>query len=354
MTDQVIAAETENAAANHTNTFGGSKNNSRRKGRFAQRLFRSKPKDTLPMTIFHERIYILPSNRGLAFICVIAIMLMASINYGLNLGYALCFILIGLFCSCLLATYKNLVKIKFVAITANNTFSGSELSYKIRIGEESKRHRSSISINNSNARDTFDLNADAFVDAELRVKNTTRGMHTLGRLTLSSDFPLGLWRGWGYLHTPVHAYVYPKPENPVADFCGYSASEGGSFGTRSGEQEFSDLKVYENTDSPSRVAWKRVARGGEWYSKQLEAETEQREVAIRWQDTPANLGIEQRLSRMCGWVIRARDENVAHTFELPGMQPLSLASGIEHSETCLRALAAFDAQNPTRNQTQNS
>jgi len=65
--------------------------------RVKQRLFRTKPHDSLPLTLQHERIYILPSARGMAFIGVIAIMLLASINYGLNLGYALCFILIGLF-----------------------------------------------------------------------------------------------------------------------------------------------------------------------------------------------------------------------------------------------------------------
>jgi len=257
--------------------------------------------------------------------------------------------------SCLLATYKNLVKIKFAAIATNNTFEGSVLSYTVRVSEENKRHRSSVSINNISTGDTFDLNANNFAEAELNIKDAKRGIHKLGRLTLSSDFPLGLWRGWGYLHVPVHAFVYPKPENPVAEFSGYNASSGGSLGTRTGEQEYSGLKTYENTDPPSRVAWKRVARGGGWYSKQLEAETEQREVAIRWQDTPSHFGVEQRLSRMCGWVIRARDEDVAYTFELPGIKPLGLASGSEHSEACLRALAAFKADNTTHSgQAQNT
>ena len=75
MTEPAIAANTEDAVVNHsTDTFGRGKKNTGN-GRFAQRIFRSKAKDTLPITIFHERIYILPSNRGLAFICVIAIML---------------------------------------------------------------------------------------------------------------------------------------------------------------------------------------------------------------------------------------------------------------------------------------
>lgn len=311
------------------------------KGRIGQRIFRHSAKDTLPLTIHHERIYILPSHRGLAFICVIAIMLMASINYGLNLGYALCFILVGLFASCLLATYKNLVKISFTSISAADTFEGSPLNYTIRVCDEGNRDRSSVCVKSNNASDKFDLKNKGTKDAELHITNPVRGIHKLGRLTISSDFPLGLWRGWGYLHTPVYSHIYPQPESPVADFVGYNASAGGPLARRTGEQEFSGLKTYENSDSPSRVAWKRVASGAGWYSKQFEAEAEQREVAIRWQDTPVHLSVEQRLSRMCGWVVRARDENIAYTFDLPGFKPRALASGREHCEACLRALAAF-------------
>lgn len=315
---------------------------SEKKSRVAQRLFRSSAKDSLPLTIQHERIYILPSSRGLAFICVIAIMLMASINYGLNLGYALCFILIGLFASCLLATYKNLVKIKFVSINSSDTFADSELNYTVRISEEAKRDRSSISLNNAEATAIFDIKALGITEATLTVSNATRGIHHLGRLTVSSDFPLGLWRGWGYLHTPAHSHIYPTPERPSADFKSNSANTAEPLLKHVGEQEFSGLKTYENTDSPSRVAWKRVASGAGWYTKQFEAEAEQREISVRWQDTPAHLDTEQRLSRMCGWILRAKDENIAYTFELPGCKSLDLASGQEHYETCLRALATYN------------
>lgn len=332
MTKQTLAAELNSATtAPRAHT-----------GRIAQRIFRSDAKDALPLTIHHERIYILPSSRGMAFICVIAIMLMASINYGLNLGYALCFILIGLFCSCLLATYKNLVQIKFLSIRSKDTFAGSDLVYQIRLTEAAKRHRSSIKLQTSDSINVTDISTSGLTQTELRIANPQRGIHSLGRVTLSSDFPLGLWRGWGYLHTPIHAYVYPQPEKPVVDFVGYNAISGGPLSKRSGEQEYTGLKTYENSDSPSRVAWKRVASGAGWYSKQFEAEAEQREVAIRWADTPSHLNTEQRLARMCSWVVRAKNENIAYSFELPGTKPLALACGIEHFETCLRALAAFD------------
>ena len=311
------------------------------KNRIAQRLFRSGAQDSLPITIRHERIYILPTTRGLAFLCVLAIMLMASINYGLNLGYALCFILVGLFAACLLSTYKNLVGIRFATASVDHTFQGNTLQYRIKLGDEIKRPRSSVSISAANITDTVDIAANSTTDATLNIKDARRGIHTLGRITLSSDFPLGLWRGWGYVHAPLLAYVYPKPEEPIVRYAGSSTANDGSPAIHIAEQEYAGLKNYESTDSPSQIAWKKVASGAGWYSKQFETQNEQLEIAIRWSDTPAHLDDEQRLSRMCSWVNKATDENSAYTFELPGAKPLALASGREHGTNCLKALAAY-------------
>lgn len=337
---QAISSHADNRTKKHVSA----------KDRIAQRVFRSSANDSLPLTIRHERLYILPTARGIAFLCVLAIMLLASINYGLNLGYALCFILIGLFSSCLLATYKNLVQIQFIQGHAADTFAGKSLVYSITLSDAARRSRSSVSISCEDATDTIDLHANSTADATFLIKNTTRGIHSLGRLTISSDFPLGLWRGWGYLHAPLQASVYPTPENPIIEqSVQHSESEGTAKKQRS-EIEYTGLKTYENSDPPSRVAWKRVASGRGWYSKQFETETEQEELSIKWSDTPANLSTEQRLSRLSSWVVQAMDQNNHFVFELPGYQLPPAADSIdpqEKGQSALRALAAFNYRKET-------
>lgn len=309
--------------------------------RIEQRLFRRSANDELPVTVKHERIYILPTKRGLAFLCVLAIMLIAAINYGLNLGYALCFILVGLFFSCLLATYQNLVQLQFNAITATDSFEGSALNYKVTIADRYKRTRSSITLSAAGATDEIDVKASNTSSAILTIKDPVRGIHSLGRITISSDYPLGLWRGWGYIHAPTSAYVYPKPEKPCVEFASIPSESDKTKRRSIGEQEYSGLKSYETTDSPARIAWKRVATGTGWYSKQFSAQGVQSKVAIRWSDTPANQSVEQRLSRMCAWVVRAKDENTAFSFELPTFDAHQPDRGHDYSRSCLRALAAF-------------
>ena len=55
-----------------------------------------------------RNIYILPSRAGAAFIGVILLMLLASVNFGLSLGYALTFLLGSLGLVGMMHTFRNL------------------------------------------------------------------------------------------------------------------------------------------------------------------------------------------------------------------------------------------------------
>ena len=54
-----------------------------------------------------------------------------------------------------------------------------------------------------------------------------RGRQPLGRVTIWSDFPLGLWRGWAYVHFPLTGVVYPAPETPQTEEPSPDDSRGG-------------------------------------------------------------------------------------------------------------------------------
>ena len=49
--------------------------------RISQRVFRTRPEDTLPHVVTHQRVYIVPTKRGLAFLLALLLMLIASVNY---------------------------------------------------------------------------------------------------------------------------------------------------------------------------------------------------------------------------------------------------------------------------------
>jgi len=310
--------------------------------RLRQRLFRSDANDTLPVTMRHERIYILPTGRGMAFLGVVSIMLLASMNYRLNLGYALSFILVGLLASTLLSTYLNLVKLTFSEIRVKDTFSGTPLIFEVTLAEPGHRTRHSIEVATANAADRIDIRKEKSATARLALESSTRGIHHLGRITLSSDFPLGLWRGWGYVHAEACGYVYPKPETPAAPF--FSQQSGDLAGRKHAEEkEFKELRAYRETDNPTSIAWKTVARGGQWYTKEFEqTEDDSCDIRIRWNDIDKSLPPEQRLSRMSAWLVEANKNSLPYDFQLPGYNSTTNGRRFNRQQTCLRQLAMFD------------
>lgn len=310
--------------------------------RFKQRMLRTNACDTLPVTLRHERIYILPTRRGLAFIAVVMVMLLASMNYGLNLGYALGFMMVGLFASCLLSTYQNLAQLELQSIAATDTFANEQAQFTVTFAENRNRTRHSINLAVEGAADRIDIKANSSNSGTLRLHDCSRGLMKLGRVTISSDFPLGLWRGWGYIHSPISTYVYPRVESPAAELSNQSAITSEKTKKQFGEQEYNQLKRYQKTDSLGSVAWKQVAKGGDWYSKEFEPENTGNNTVIRWQDTPANFTVEQRLSRMCAWIVAAQADNISFGFELPGVTLKSLP-GPEHTKHCLRLLSTHNS-----------
>jgi len=72
--------------------------------------------------------------------------------------------------------------------------------------------RSEIALYARGTRTISDVHAGAALTLTLQTPTRARGRVPLGRLTLSSDYPLGLWRGWAYVHFPFEGIAFPAPE----------------------------------------------------------------------------------------------------------------------------------------------
>lgn len=309
--------------------------------RFKQRLLRVAANDELPLTLKHERIYILPTPRGLAFVGVALVMILASMNYGLNLGYALSFILVGLFASCLLSTYLNLSQLTINSITSEDTFAGSPIEYQIAIQEQRGRSRYSIDLFAMGVSNLLDIRANQSATLTLRNPDTQRGIHQLGRITVSSDFPLGLWRGWGYIHAHTNTFIYPRPESPVPTLPLSAQLNRDNQRKPTEEREFDELKRYEVTDGLSSVAWKTVARGGGWFSKKFTSSVGNGEIELSWTSTENLNNPEQRLSRLCAWVLKADTMPTPYCLRFPN-HSTPVALGRKQRQNCLRYLATYE------------
>ena len=308
--------------------------------RIRQRVWRIAPADVDQVVLRHSRIYILPTARGVALMATLVIMLLTAMNYALSLGYAFVFIVGGLVAAALLATFRNLAGVAVSPVAAGEAFAGSELAFTLSLASNA-RDRVGLSVAAQGGRaQMLDLPAAATRPVSVSITTRGRGRHTLGRVTLSTDFPLGLWRGWAYVHFPLAGVVYPAPEAGAPPLPpGMQGSDAHRSGQAS-DAELAGVRDYQPGDAHNRVAWKAVARGAGWYTKQFEGSGGQGALAFDWAELPAGLDVETRLSRLCAWVLAAERETRPFSLRVPGTD-IQFGQGASQRRTALSALALF-------------
>jgi uncharacterized protein (DUF58 family) len=309
-----------------------------------QRFWRMAPTDPKSVRLTHNRIYILPTSRGWAFAFTLVLMLLTSMNYGLSLGYAMTFLLGGLMHAGMLHTYRNLSRLVVdAAISGENepaAFCGEHLVFQVSLRNLATWGRHGVKLAAAGGFvENIDIPAEGTKVVELRVATKRRGRLALGRLTLDTTYPLGLWRAWAYVHFPLHGLVYPQPETNPPQPPAIGAGEGAN-GEGSGDDELSGLRTYQPGDPLPRVAWKTAARGLGLFTKEFEGSAGA-DLRVSWWDLPPAMQVEERLSRMTAWVVLAAQRGQQFVLYLPGAT-LAAGRGEAQRGKALAMLALHD------------
>jgi uncharacterized protein (DUF58 family) len=313
-----------------------------RNPRLANWLYGFTPPERDVVVLVHRRVYIVPARLGLFFAATALVLLVGSINYALSLGFALTFLLAGSALAGMVQTARNLARMAISVGRATPVFAGEAAQFRLVLDSQAPFDRPAILVRHlsSGAQVVVDVPRYSQVEAVLPVPASRRGWMPLGRVMLETRFPLGLFRAWSYVEPDARCLVYPRPERsplprPIAD-----AASGTAQARALGNEDFAALRNYQRSDSPRHVAWKVVARTEEMLTKQFAGDAV-RELWLDWSLLPGALGVEQRLSRLAGWVLLAEASGALYGLRLPGTE-IEPGRGDSHSATCLRALALFD------------
>ncbi len=298
----------------------------------------------------HRRVYIVPSRLGLLFGGALAILLVGSINYALALGFALTFLLAGMGIAAMVQTTRNLARLSVRAGRSDAVFAGEAAKFRLALSNAGDFDRPEILLRHlgSGAQQTVDIAAANAMDAVLPVPAPQRGWLPLGRVMLETRFPVGLFRAWSYVEPDCRCLVYPRPVASALPPRAPKAQAGGARSHAQGSDDFSGLRAYQPADSPRHVAWKSAARSDALHARSDDMLTKQfagdaiAELWLSLSDLPASLGLEQRLSRLAGWVLAAERNGALYGLRLPGAQ-IAPGRGEAHRAACLEALALFEA-----------
>ena len=303
--------------------------------------FRKTGRDNPTVVLTQRRIYILPTRTGLLFVLVLFLMLTGAINYSLSLGHALVFLLAGLFFVTIIHTFRNLLDLRITPGSAAPIFAGKRAEFPVFLENTRSHERMALEFSlHASGGALANIASSASSSIAVSCEVLQRGLFRPERLTLSSCYPLGLFRAWTYLYPDISCLVYPKPlRTPMP------APSGGNANTQwqgeNGQDDFAGLRQRQPNESFRRVAWKTAARDPErpLLNKQFSGGGE-RELILDWSLTPSQSDTETRLSILAGWILESEKQQVNYGLRLPECF-FSPSRGASHRDACLKALALY-------------
>lgn len=294
---------------------------------------------TSEVRLHRKNIFILPTGPGLLYLCATALIFVTAINYVLSLAFGLAFLMVSLFILCILHTFRNLQHLNLRGIGAEPVFAGEDAAFIVLLSAPPENAHEMLELRFPKA---IWSQADVLNNESVRVKvylpSQRRGMLNAPRLTVQTRFPLGLWRAWSNVDLAMSALVYPRPlAGPLPGLVGGSTS-GKSESVQVGVEDFHGLRAYQTGDSLKQIAWKSLARGQGLKVKQF-VDSVDDQLVLDWEMFPG-IDSEERLSRLCYWVLALSKQEIDYGLRLPGVE-IGLGRGDVHRNRLLSALALW-------------
>lgn len=295
-------------------------------------------------TLTQRNVYILPTRPGLMLAATLAVLLVASINYQLNLGYLLTFLLAGCALVGMHVCHGTLRGLTLNLTAPDPVFAKASATLGIQLTNpgRSDRHGIALSVLGTGHWSWTDVPALGSSTVQVAFEPHRRGQHPLPPLTAETRFPLGTFRVWTIWRPAAQLMVYPAPEaHPPPLPPGEPRAGGTGLARTPSVGEYDGVRAYRRGDPLKLVVWKKAAKTLETGSSALVSrDTQQPQRHELWLDLAqaGGLDTEHRLSRLCAWVLQAEQLGLDYGLRLPARQ-IKPDHGPAHQRRCLEALA---------------
>lgn len=297
-------------------------------------------------TLTQRNVYILPTGPGFMLGATLLVLLVASINFQLNLGYVLTFLLTGSAVVGMHVCHSTLRGITMNLIAPEDHFAGASVTVGVNLlsDKRSVRYGIGLAVLGTDHWSWTDVPAQGRAKVQVAFQAQHRGLHRVPPLTAETRFPLGTFRVWTVWRPAAQVLVYPAPEmHPPPLPPGEARAGAQATVQRQNTGEFDGVRAYRRGDPLKLVVWKKAAKTEELVSR----DAQQVQRFELWLDlahtgiagaTAGGPAMEQALSRLCAWVLLADKQGLHYGLRL-GNQEIATGSGEAHRRNCLQALA---------------
>ncbi|MFN9709728.1 MAG: DUF58 domain-containing protein [Burkholderiales bacterium] len=304
----------------------------------------------------HRNVYILPTRPGLFFVFTMGLLLIASINYQLNLGYALTFLLSGSALVSMHLTHSTLRGLMLHLRPVAPTFAKQKALLQAMLedsGGRTPRDRYGIGLrlkgSSKESVSWIDILAHEQTVVDLFFIPQERGWQDIPAWVAETQFPLGLFRAWTIWRPKAKVLVYPEPESsapvlpPVGPLPGVNTPTLAAKAQSQGQSEPDGIRAYQPGDPIRHILWKKSAKalasGAELVSREAGSTGSSSVLWLDWYECDG-LSAEARLSRLTAWVLMADQMGRRYGLRLPHFE-LPAGSGDAHRQQALQALALW-------------
>ncbi|MDO8388400.1 MAG: DUF58 domain-containing protein [Polaromonas sp.] len=294
-----------------------------------------------------RNVYILPTRPGLMLALTLMVLLVASINYQLNLGYLLTFLLAGSAVTGMHVCHGTLRGLAMNLTAPAPQYAGTAAIFDVKLTNNRRTARHGIGLSVLGAQDGphwawTDVPAEGSSTVQVAFTPARRGLHRLPTLTAETRFPLGTFRVWTIWRPAAQVLVYPAPERqPPPLPPGEPRAGAASAAARvQSSGDFDSVRSYRRGDPLKLVMWKKAAKADDQGNGLVVRDAQQAQRHELWLDfvQAGSLDTEARLSRLCAWLLQADRLDLSYGLRLPGVQ-IKPSSGEAHKRQCLEALA---------------
>jgi len=282
------------------------------------------------------QVYLKPTIEGWWWIGAITLLMLMGWGYTNNLCLAMGMLLFAVTVVLLMEAHFNLDGIRVSGLVVEDQYQGSLAPWRLHWSSKRarQRHKLFLSWDGDGPEGEFNLPAALTGEADGGWIFSARGIWRASHVKLTSSYPLGLFRAWSYHAVKVEAWVYPRPVmGPVnSRYWDEGLGVNRVHDSPSGDEP-GDFRRYAEGDSPTRIAWKAIARGLPPHSKTFTEEKSQR-AFYTW---PIGTGDEEARGRLAQRIEQHYRAQESWALQIHG-RLMSLESGAKHRQASLRAL----------------
>jgi len=293
-----------------------------------------------------RNVYIVPTRAGWMFALTLVVLLLASVNYQLNLGYVLTFLLAGSGIVSMHVTHGTLRGLTLHLRPVAPAFAGSPAVLDVVMSSPSSA-RFGVGLRLLDAPTSTlawtNVPAGAQSTAHVSFVPAARGRHDVPTLSAETRFPLGLFRAWTVWRPLARILVYPRVEVDAPALPAARPTAGGPTQARRSEGgEVEGVRAYRRGDPLKLIAWKKAAQALETGADLVSRDTSTSARQELWLDWSAcgPIAAEERLSRLAAWTLAADRADADYGLLLPGLE-IEPGDGEAQRMRCLEALALW-------------